>query len=393
MKETRDEVLEQQVQDLHRKVEIWATANDLWFDCKFFDYIEFVKPVECDRAGYVTVLAGPLYEMAMSSGEDPDLVEEFEQILKKSGFWYERWSQQLRIYPYGHAMENEFREYMRWKWICSLIKPDFDFMDQDLYNHFGINPDRLSGLGWREFETIVAALLEAQGYQVDLGPGMNDGGIDLKLIQRDPIGDIMTLVQVKRYKKDLKIRLEAVQALHGASAAEGAAKSIFVTTSAYLPSAKRFAERDSVPMTLHTSSDVQQWCVDAYNGIVEDKRKLISQEHVTRTLEKARIDDQKILRSNAGYTMAMNQFSLVLKETRNAALLLELPRKIIEHDGYEQRGIEVPDTQAAPPLSRMGRTNIRRVRILNDDGGREFWDGEKLHLPWDGKPVNFDYCD
>src|SRR5947209_20412899 len=37
----------------------------------------------------------------------------------------------------------------------------------------------LDGLTWREFEELVAYLLEKDGYRVELGPGRNDGGVDI----------------------------------------------------------------------------------------------------------------------------------------------------------------------------------------------------------------------
>lgn len=390
MKDMQETVLEQEIQQLQRKVKVWAELNELWFDCDLYDYNQRVKPIEWDGNGFVTVLAadGPLATSVMSR-EDQVLAEEFDNLLVENGFWYEQSDHtELWIYPHGHALDRELKEYMRWKWICSLIKPDFDTLDQELYAHFGKRPDQLKGLNWRDFEKIVAALLESQGYQVELGPGWNDGGIDLKLIQRDPIGDILTLVQVKRYNK-IKIRLEAVQALHGVTMADGAANGMFVTTSAYLPSAERFADRDNVPMTLHTSSDVQQWCVDACNGIVEDKSKLVSEEHVTRILEKARREDRQILHSSGGYNMLTNQFAIVLKESTNAALLLNLPRRITEHDGYGQRGLEVPDVQSVPPISDFGPNRIRRARRGGGGSSRRFWDGRDWYSPWDGKPVHF----
>ena len=298
------------------------------------------------------------------------------------------------IYATDPAFKEEFREYMRWKWVCSLIKPDFDILDQELYAHFASHPGRLSNLQWRDFEKIVAALLESQGYKVELGPGSNDGGTDIRLIQRDPIGDILTLVQVKRYRPDRKIKLEAVQALHGAATADSADRSMFVTTSAYLPSAEKFAARHNVPMTLHTSTDVQQWCVEACNGIVEDKRKLIGEGHVTRAVDRARRDHRQILHSSGGYDMVTNRFAIVLKETRNAALLLDLKTRIIEHDGYKQRGREVPDSDSALPLlSTISVNGIRRVRRVGEGVSRRFWDGIDLYSPWDGSPTHFDHCD
>ena len=329
----------------------------------------------------------------MGGEHEVRLSDEFDQILQDNGFWYENYDHtEMWIYATDPGFEGRFREYMRWKWICSLIKPEFDLLDHELYTYFGDHPEQLSDLRWRDFEKILAALLGSQGYEVELGPGRNDGGVDIRLLQRDPIGDILTLVQAKRYSPHRKIKLEAVQALHGVSTAEGADRSMFVTTSTYSPSASTFAGRNNVPMVLHTSSDVQRWCVEASNGIVEDKRKLISQAHVSRSIERARKDHRQIVVSTGGYDMVINRFAVVLKETEHAALLLDLSTRKLEHDGYGLRGHEVPDLDSVPLLPEIKSARIRRARRIQGEF-RKFSDDKGLYSPWDGSPVYFDYCD
>lgn len=92
------------------------------------------------------------------------------------------------------------------------------------------------------------------------------------MLQRDPLGDILTLVQAKRYAPGNKIDLSAVAALHGVAASKAAQKSMFVTTSDYLPPARKFAGRTRIPMTLTTSADVSDWCRDASDGIIATSR-------------------------------------------------------------------------------------------------------------------------
>ncbi len=398
--EKRDGFFARRVAALCQEIEKWARANDLWHDCGFFDYLERVDPLRWDDTAYAVVLAaeGDFARVIFArdywaADGERDLPEEFDQILQRHGFWYEQYDHtEMWIYPNGNSLEAEFREHLRWKWICNLIKPDFDLLNEELYDHFGKTPDRLQALDWRDFEKLVAALLESQGYEVELGPGSNDGGVDIRLLQRDPVGDILTLVQVKRYRTDRRIRLDAVQALHGAMTAEGAPRSMFVTTSEYAVSARKFANRHNVPMTFHTSDDVQQWCRDAHNGIVEDKRTLVSEKNIAKIIEKAQTDHRQVLHSQGGYSMTMNTFAVVLKATRTSALLLELPTRTTEHDGYGQRGREVPDLGPALPLSHLRGNEIRRARRTPGSAGT-FWDGHRRYAPWGGKPVHFDYMD
>ena len=399
--ERKDNALDRKVMQLQADIETWARANGLWSDCGFFDYTERIKPVDWDRTGYVTVLAadGPIWRIIIcredNSPEARALANEFDHILGKHGFWYENYTHtEMWIYAIDPVFERDFREYMHWKWICGLVKPDFDFLDEELYAHFASNPDQFAELNWRDFEKLVAALMESQGYQVELGPGRGDGGIDIKLLQRDPVGDILTLVQVKRYRPDRKIRLEAVQALHGATVSHGAERkrSMFVTTSAYEPSAEKFARRENVSMDLRVTPDVQRWCADARDGIIEDKKKLVSEGHVERAVRTASREFSTILHSRGGYGMVLNRFAVVLKETNTSALLLEIPTRIIDHDGYGQRGREVPDVKKILPFKRIGSGNIKRARRI-ERGRRLFRDDHNHFSPWDGEAVCFDHCD
>lgn len=391
----RDKSLDRKVLRLQKTIESWAKKNKLWSDCGFFDYTDRRRPVEWDPTGYVTVLAadGPLAEYVICGGHSETL-SEFDQILAAQDFWYENFDHtEMWIYATGRDNAQEFKDYMHWKWVCSLVKAEFDSLDEELYAYIASPGSRdLSGLGWRDFEKLIAALMESQGYQVELGCGTNDGGVDLRLLQRDPIGDIMTLVQVKRYRSDRKIRLGAVQALHGATVADGAERSMFVTTSDYLPSARKFAERKNVAMTLCSSEDIRRWCADAHRGIVTDKKKLVSSENIDRAVERAWHDHSAILHSQGGYDMVWNSFAVTLKETRTSALLLELPTRIVEHDGYSQRGREVPDLRKIPAFERIGSTKIRRARRI-DKRREAFRDDRNFYTPWNGESVFFDHCD
>ncbi|MDE2980453.1 MAG: restriction endonuclease [Gemmatimonadota bacterium] len=393
MTQIADSQLQNRIVRLRNDVESWAQRRDLWLDCDFFDYTDRIKPVEWDDTAYVLVLAadGPLADVVMGSGGGYAYQpEEFENILRQHGFWYENHDYgSLWIYPFDEELRQDYRPYMRWKWICSLIQPGFDLLYSELYEHLSSRPGDMAKLDWRAFEKIVASLLESQGYDVQLGSGRSDGGVDIQLLQRDPIGDIVTYVQVKRFRKDRPVRLGTVQALYGAAMADNVTKTMLVTTSRYLPSAKRFAERDNVRMELYVSTDVRKWCADAYDGIVEDKRLVVSDELVASVLDAARGDLQRVLHSSGGYGMITNSFAVVLKETPYSALLLELTGRVTSDDGFGQRGEEVPDLTSSPRLVTLAPERIRRARKL----GSAYTDGSNYYSRWSGRPVPFDYCD
>lgn len=64
----------------------------------------------------------------------------------------------------------------------------------------------LHDLHWREFEKVVAELLELDGYTVQLGPGTKDGGKDIVAIKDfKGVGLIMSVWQAKKLSPKIKL--------------------------------------------------------------------------------------------------------------------------------------------------------------------------------------------
>ena len=323
------------------------------------------------------------------------LSDECGRLIESHGFYGEPFDEvRLNIFPLEQKdplVFGQFREYMRWKWICSLIQGDFDALNEELYEYFGKNSDQLARLHWREYEKLIAELLQAQGFQVELGPGSADGGVDIRLMQRDPIGDILTLVQVKKHSRNRRIDLQAVQALHGAKEAERADGSMFVTTSDYQPCARGFAGRENVRMDLHVSDDVRKWCDDAIAGVIADKTRITTEREVIKALNLARVDPKTIVHSAGGYNMRYNKFSLVLKESTGSGLVVDLPHRIVQHDGYEQAGTEVPDLRDDRKILQRMNT-VRRLKRLRSDAYFRFSDVDKeseFYTTWNQESAEF----
>jgi restriction system protein len=182
--------------------------------------------------------------------------------------------------------------------------------------------------------------------------------------------------------------------LHGIADVEEAQHSVFVTTSSYLPSAKRFAARTSGSLKLYTSSDVAQWCQTASDGIIRDKSLLVAPRAVEQMIRGiGQRPDPRVVHAGYGYNMTLNRFALVLKETKHAALLMALPSLTVSDDGYGQRGCEVPrlDETALPML--QADCVWRAKRKVDESGRVSYWDGQNLYGAWDGVPAHFDHCD
>ena len=381
------------VKNLQMSIQRWATKHDLWFDCGFQSY---AKRIDGEPIGtpVVTILHFDGDLGRAIDGDFDGLDIEFIELLERQGFWYERNDNvSVHIYPVDDSpLLQPFQELATWEWVCGLVKEDIADVYEELYSHFARRPDDLYRLSWREFETLLFRIFQNQGFTCELGPGSNDGGVDVRVLQRDPLGDILTLVQAKRYAPKNKIDLGPVAALHGVADVEDAQKTIFVTTSDYLPSAREFAGRTRIPMTLATSKDVRDWCRDASNGIIRDKSKLIEPSSVSRLIESLTLRDTRIVHANTGYSVITNQFAVVLKETKYAALLMAIPAQTIADDGYGQRGFEIPDI-GPNCLDRLTADNVFRAKRSQCDGRVSYWNGCHLFTAWNGDPAHFDHCD
>lgn len=388
-----DQKVEAKIALLKRDVEAWATKHDLWHDSGFVDYLEHTGR----EPSSLPVLSrlwseGDLVRVLRGEGP-PEMEIEFTTLLEKHGLWYEFDNHvTMNIYPDEDSDFSEFSSYFHWQWVCGLVKEDIGDVYSELYSHFAKRPEDLYNLHWRDYEVILSEIFKMQGFEVELGPGRNDGGIDIKLIQRDPIGDILTLVQAKKYAPENKIDLTAVQALYGAQIADGAQAGLFVTTSSYAPVAKRFAARDNVLMDLATSSHVAEWSKAASQGIIEDKSSLIARERVSEIIRDiGNRKDPRVVRASSGYNCVRNEFALVIKESKHAALLMNLSGKIISDDGFGQIGFEVPNLD--PHLPSFNIDGVVRAKRKELDGEVTYWDGHHLYSAWDGNTCNFDWND
>lgn len=383
------------IRALQHAIEAWAVARGLWLDAGFQSFAERVDG-EPGPTPVATILYSDGDLLRFITEEIEGAEAEFSDVLKQHGFWYENADGvSLHVYPEEEGpLHQPIFDYVHWQWLCGLIKPDIDDVYEEIYAHFAKRPDDLYRLGWRDLEVLIARSLQHQGFEVELGPGSNDGGVDIRLLQRDPLGDLLTLVQVKRYAPHRKIDALAVQALHGVAEVEKAHQSLFVTTSAYLPAAKRFADRTDGRISLATSQDVRRWCADATDGVVKDKSKLVRPDHVSRVLGSlAGRADPRILHARVGARTIMNAYALVLKETNHAALLVRLPNAVVDHDGYGQIGHDRPLLDPANPPVLNAETVWRSKREVDAKGRPSFWDGHHLWTPWSGALQYFNYLD
>jgi restriction endonuclease Mrr len=146
---------------------------------------------------------------------------------------------------------------------CQAIAVEFDQITRELVEYFSRNSRELVNLHHRRFEELLEAVSRNQGFRTELGSGWGDRGVDLRIYHKDSVGEILTLVQAKRYGPGNPIRLDAVAALWAMVEHEHANRGLFVTTSRYLPSVRKFAGTLPHRIVLADAEDVANWCARA----------------------------------------------------------------------------------------------------------------------------------
>lgn len=364
--------------------EKWARRNDIWLDCIHKNPLDHYNDEPRPDGPFLLLCGdGPALE---SLNWDDELACELRDELEPLGVFIELEDAVTACYHFedpASPLRLAFDEHMRWQWTCRLVTADTYDVSGDLYAYFAARPHDFHRLTPRDFELLLGSVFAARGWRTELGPGSGDGGIDLRLWQSDPIGDLLTVVQVKRQGPKRAVRLEAVAALEAHMEREGANRGLFVTTSRYLPGVNRFAQERQHRLTLATGIDVQRWCEE--NAMAARRASLLA------TAPEALAKLTPVL-TGTGPNPAvlvsgrsMPEFCVVIKESAHAALLARVPSRLVSGD--VQLGHQVPVFDAGLAPERCYRRTVFRAQRRDLDGRISYWGDRELFYAWDGKPV------
>jgi Restriction endonuclease len=388
--------LEKNIKSLQLAIKAWATRHNLWNDSVFKSWMEHWDDEPSEDPCILIVCSDGELGKLLHDQYDYELHSEFQDLLQKFSCYYELWDYgEAQIFVNDNEeLKDAYRNYFEWQWICSLVEPDFSDLYEEIYAWFHRYPDDLYHLDPRKFEVLLDGVFRNNGFQTRLGSGQADGGVDIRLYSNDVIGEVVTLVQAKRYAVSNPIDLQAVQALSAAVEDERANQGLFVTTSRYLPCAKNFAARQNKRIKLATSDDVSLWSAHAVERIIRDKSQLIKPTHLQFLLDKQGLSNTlegKIFHARWGATMILNSFAIVLRESKGAALLMKLPK--IGVSGDSLRGCEIPDLGIAALSYLDGKYVFRAKKKYQDNGQLYLWGDRELYSLWDGSPQLYDHLD
>lgn len=80
------------------------------------------------------------------------------------------------------------------------------FFDQRFVNYLAANYDAVGAIHWRKFEGLVAEYFHRAGFQVEVGPGRNDNGVDIRVWEKSLAADAAPptlLIQCKRVRREV----------------------------------------------------------------------------------------------------------------------------------------------------------------------------------------------
>lgn len=145
------------------------------------------------------------------------------------------------------------------------LSPSFNVLEKLIER--GID---FASLHWREFEELVAELLEKDGYLVELGPGRSDGGKDLIAIKDLGENGLYKAVWQAKHKKSGKgVSVEVIRELADTRNEHKASKGILVTSTYLTKGALERVQRDTYVLGKVDRRDLLNWI----DRIIRERRR------------------------------------------------------------------------------------------------------------------------
>lgn len=140
------------------------------------------------------------------------------------------------------------------------LRIDISSVNDNLIRRLAREPERIYEVSPRKFEEIVAELLTREGFEVTLTPASRDGGKDIYAAQKGMLGELLFVVECKRYAPNRPVGIGVVQRLFGVVQAERANAGIIVTTArGFSSDAVRYKNSVGSLVSLRAYLELQNW--------------------------------------------------------------------------------------------------------------------------------------
>lgn len=218
-------------------------------------YSDFMRSVFADPPPYGTALDPEPFMRAAMKGHGKDGLDMAMEVIKGI-------NHQLHISPHGRIRSRDWKDTAD---LESLFKSESletmygSFFDQRFIDYLERNFEKVGEIHWRKFEGLAGEFFEREGFRVDVGPGRNDDGIDLRIYPREQVEEIppIIIVQCKRQKEKIgKALLKSVYAdvLH-----EKSESGLIVTSSYMSPGAETMRVAREYPVEAADRDTLKTW--------------------------------------------------------------------------------------------------------------------------------------
>jgi len=143
-----------------------------------------------------------------------------------------------------------------------IVQIDVAEINAELVRYLAEHPAKMYELNPRKFEELVAELFRAKGYDIELGRGTKDGGVDIRAFLRNDVGALLTLIQCKRHLAHNKVNVDVVRGLYGVVKRDDASCGMIVTTSTFTRDARSEQQRLEHRIHLADYTDLTKWLRD-----------------------------------------------------------------------------------------------------------------------------------
>jgi len=133
------------------------------------------------------------------------------------------------------------------------------FFDQRYIDYLHRNFDDIDRINWRKFEGLTGEYFDRQGFLVEVGPGRNDDGVDVRIWPADgsPESPPAIIIQCKRQKDS--VSKVTVKSLYADVLDSGASSGLIVTTSKLAPGSRDVCAVRRYPIEEAERETLRQW--------------------------------------------------------------------------------------------------------------------------------------
>jgi restriction system protein len=133
------------------------------------------------------------------------------------------------------------------------------FIDQRFVNYLVGNYDDIGFINWRKFEALVAEYFHRSGFEVELGPGRNDDGVDIRVWEKDSGREASSLIVVQCKRERRQIGKVTIKALAADVKWNRARKGLLVATTDWSPGARTVARTRGYPVEEVNREAIRSW--------------------------------------------------------------------------------------------------------------------------------------